>query len=45
MQIIIWAMLWLLWLLTCHPRSLFPPCEQLLTAVVRGAMVVVVWIV
>ena len=41
---VIWAMLWPLWLLTCHPHSLFPPREQLLTAVVGGGMTVVVWI-
>ena len=39
---VIWAALWLLWLLTSHPHSPFPPCKQLLTAVGGGAMVGVV---
>ena len=35
--------MWPSWLLASCPHSLFPPCEQLLTVVVVGGMVVVEW--
>ena len=39
---VVWAAMQRLWLLTSRPRSPFPPRKQLLTAVVGGAVVVVV---
>ena len=42
---IVWAMLWPLWLLTCHPLSPFPPHKQLFMVVGSGMVVVVVVVV